>query len=173
MQKVVHRNALNEWEAVKAIDWELAVCLHMPKAMQVNLGGQSRAALQRLLSRYFNAMDRRLFKNAHKRRGVRTNRFVVLEYSPKVGWHAHVLVSSPRRFSPSRYKAFLRQYWLRFTAKQTKLAFRPHLFWAEANSGDGYLQYCLKHVCEDADECANHLPTKPIGIIDLHNTHLG
>jgi hypothetical protein len=172
MQKQELITALANWPELNVADWDLAVCLHMPKVIQAEHGNQSRKALQQLLSRYFNRMDRRLFKSAHKRRGMRSDRFVVLEYSQKVGWHAHMLVRAPRRFSAAKYKAFLQLFWLKFTEEQTNLTFRPHLFWAEANLDDGYLRYCLKHVRKNADDYTSHSPTTSVGIIDWHNTHL-
>lgn len=147
-----YREATKEWLAKNDVD--IAASFLLPKALMVRLSQtQARAdeiTLSGLLRRYFNKLDRRVFKSAHRRHGMRVERIVTLERTDAVGWHAHVLLKTPVHMSRFTFRLLMQRLWLKEIkgfADQSRIQAR--LFWAEPISGN-YLDYSTKHVGRDA-----------------------
>jgi hypothetical protein len=102
-------------------------------------------ALSKQLMHCFNQLDRQIFKSAHRNRGVRVPRVVTLEQTDEVGWHAHVLLTTPSHISPANLSQLLRSIWLRQLWGHISKDFMDRLYWAEPISGS-YLEYSTKQV---------------------------
>lgn len=160
---------LRTWAYDRSRDFELGVCLCFPATMKQAERGYDARWAQVQLSRFFNKMDRRLFGNDHKRRGVRLERLVVLEHAPNIGWHAHLAMPVPAGMAGLRFPNLIRKLWLdriKPFANRTNI---ETYCWVEPITGV-YADYALKWIdtrfddekIDDLSRCAR---------FDEHNSH--
>jgi len=171
MREANLRSAFHGWNAFTAIEWDTALCLHVPGNMRMIQMGWDDLWLQRVVSRYFHNVDRRIFGNAHTRRGVRSNRLVTMEHSVGVGWHSHIIASTPPSVSQDDFRSLLKKEWLRLTEHYASNAFKKRLVWVEPLT-DGYADYCTKYAFSDLSGNINSQSVAPaMGTVDWQNTH--
>jgi hypothetical protein len=97
------------------------------------------------LRRCFNRLDRLVFRQAHKRKGVRVPRIVSLEHSENVGWHAHAVFGTPEHLTTEDLSTMLKALWFDQFHGYVSPRFAKELFWAEPITGD-YFGYSMKLV---------------------------
>jgi hypothetical protein len=148
--------ANTNWLHTHPSHFNVAAALHLPNAFRITDGGSERA-LQYKLRSFFTRLDRKVLKSACRKRKMRIPRYVVLEYSPSVGWHMHALLSSrTSKFSAERLCMIIKLMWLEEFDRGTLKGFEPHLGWAKPVTG-GYENYMSKklygtHVTAAFDE---------------------
>ena len=141
----------------------LCVCWHVPNAMKNYYRGHDAHWLSKELTRYFNNVDRRIFKAAHRNRGERLRRIVTLERDDNVGWHAHALVATAPSRDDQETRQILRDEWIKHTKRFATGKFDKYLFYGEVDRGET-LGYITKHTHNNDDD------TK--GFIDTRNTYI-
>ena len=168
------RSEWQEWLLSSRHGWDVGICLHVPNSLRVAENGWDERWLQRRLSRFFNQLDRRIHKAAHRNRGVRVARCVALERTDLVGWHAHAMLATPTGWQHEDFIQLMRKLWHEDLGSYRACRFENQLFWAEPISNN-YGSYSTKHCASSA---------KPIysqsgisngwvdGMIDLQNTVL-
>ena len=167
-RNIAHQE-LRAWAYDRSKHFELGVCLCFPVAMKQAERGYDDGWVQGHVSRFLNRLDRRLFGNAHKRKGVRIERLVVLEHAPKNGWHAHLAMPVPAEWPGQRFPNLIRKIWhdeIRRYACSTKI---DTFCWVQPING-AYVDYTLKWVdtrvdnenIDDLSRCAR---------FDERNTH--
>ncbi len=161
--RVSTTTALCDWVKQKNIVWDVCATLHVPEAMRVVERGWTADWLSSLLSRYFNQLDRRIFKAAHRNREVRLHRWVTLEHSDGVGWHAHVLLQTPTIIDQAALITLAGDIWHRRYAQYATAQFKSRLCVVEAVNGN-FFYYANKSAHDTSDHSK--------GILDLRNIHL-
>jgi hypothetical protein len=155
-------DALTKFIHEKKGKFDVGVCLNVPNKMRFIQSGNDDIWLQRHLSVYLNKVDRRIYKAAHKNRGVRTKRVVSLEYTKNTGWHAHMCVETPDGMTNDDLINKLGTVWLKYVSKWKGKRFTDErLFWADEIK-EGYDQYTTKNGTNILN-----------GNMDWHNTYLG
>ena len=162
------RNALDNWEAANGIKWDTAVVLHTSDRMRAAENGWDDIWLQKTVRRYFNAVDRRIFKNEHKRRGVRCARFVTLERNASVGWHCHFITATPPNLIAADFQQILVREWHEIARRYDRGNCQKAVAWIEPITGD-YKRYITKHAFHHGTNIDAH---NDIGAFDSMNTHL-
>lgn len=147
-----YREAVREWLGANPAD--IAATFLLPRGL---MGALKRAAiptdeitLSKQLMHCFNQLDRQVFKSAHRNRGIRVPRVVTLEHTDDVGWHAHVLFTTPSHLSPTQLSLLMQRLWLRQIKRYVSPRFENRLYWADLISGD-YLRYSTKQVGGNGD----------------------
>lgn len=147
-----YRGAVRDWLGKNGAD--IAATFLVPRALIGALKrtaiGADEIALGRQLTHLFNQLDRQVFKSAHRNCKVRVPRIVTLEHTEEVGWHAHVLFTTPSHLSPTALSLLIQRLWLRQVKRYVSLRFEDRLYWAEPISGE-YLEYSTKHVGYSGD----------------------
>ena len=156
------KRAALRWINAGASQWDLAVSWHVPQAMRIDQNGWDDHWLSMQLHHYLNKVDRRLFHAACRNRNVRLPRFITLERTDTVGWHAHGLISTPAGMDQSDVAQTLAQQWHHHTRAYPAGKFDGHLFWCEPNEGH-QASYILKNAIEPKDAYS--------GIIDARNIY--
>jgi hypothetical protein len=161
-----------EWLADASETWTIAACWHIPNAMKRHYSGQAITNafyggytdywFSKQLNRYFKNVDRKIFKTVHRKRNLRLQRILTLEYKDSVGWHAHGLVNCAPRFSNEETAKILEEEWMRHTKNFANKKFDEHLIYLAPDNGT-YLGYMTKNI-DWLNEHAN-------GYLDL-NTYL-
>lgn len=145
--RVTHRMAICEWAQENEPD--IAVSFLLPRALTAAIKRKQvfadEVTLSQLLMHCFNCLDRHIYKSAHRKHGVRIPRFVTLERTDEVGWHAHVLLTTPEHLEPSQVSLMLQRLWLSQLRKYVSPWFEARLYWAEPLSGN-YLWYSMKQI---------------------------
>jgi len=145
--KVARRKAVCKW--VQSNGADIAASFLLPKALMAAINRMQVHAdeitLSQLLTYCFNRLDRRVHKSAHRRHGMRVLRFVALERTDDVGWHAHVLLTTPPHLRPSQLSLMLQRLWLSQLREYVSPKFEDRLYWAEPITGD-YLWYSTKQI---------------------------
>ena len=150
------------WLGGHSKHWNINVCWHVPEAMRRYYGGYNADWLAKELTRYFNKVDRRIYKAAYTNRGLRLQRIITLEYDDAVGWHAHGILECALGMDEEQTLTLLQKMWRQHTARFSKAKFEKHEFWGETDNGF-YLPYILKRV---------HRQNKTtLGILDTKNTY--
>lgn len=144
------------------LNWDICATWHVPLEMKRDSFGWDDRRHEVEMRKYFNALDRRIYKAAHKNRGARVLRWVVMERAGGVGWHSHALLKTPDHMSQQEFIDELCGLWNQHCGIKNGSRFQSHLFKAELVGGD-FLGYTVKAILGDED--AN-------GVIDLHNTYL-
>lgn len=126
--------------AAKPYQLDLGMCFHAPNALRQAEKGWDDRWLQLLLTKFFAELDRRVFGGASCRR--HTNRLVVLQSADGVGWHAHVQIMTPKRFSQVELAELAKEVWLAVVGGKNTGPFQRPLFWSEPVA-DGHLPYML------------------------------
>ena len=162
MNKDELKNSLSKFTKLNDTKFTVGVCVHVPNKMRWAQSGNDDIWLQRHLGVYLNKQDRRIYKAAHKNRGVRLKRIVALEYTVNTGWHAHLCVQTPDHMSDEDLVAEMGDCWLRYVKKWKSPRFNDdRLFWAKQIK-QGYYEYTIKNGKNILD-----------GNIDWLNTYLG
>jgi len=155
--------AYARWLGQETEQWKICVCWHAPDAMRRYYRGYTEDWLAKELTRYFNKVDRRIFKAAHKNRGIRLQRVITLEHDDNVGWHAHGIVECAQNMDEAQTYALLETLWLEHTNRFSTGKFEKHLFWSEPDQGY-HLPYIVKRL---------HTESKATpGVLDTRNTYI-
>lgn len=162
-KKIEHKAAWVDWVEGWTTNFDLNVCWHVPKQMRAAQEGYGHEWLQKQLSAYFKQVELQIFSNIPKRQRPKLERFVVLEYTDGVGWHAHALIATPENVKQAQLQEILRDTWESRVGQYCTDDFKKRLFWID-KAKHGYLSYCLKHAIhlEDSDNFK--------GIFDHTNT---
>jgi hypothetical protein len=148
-------NAWIELVEAKPYALDLGMSLHTPNSLRSLERGWDDRWLQLTLTKFFAALDRKTFGGASCRR--HTNRLVVLQRADGVGWHAHVQIATPKRFTQVEFAELAKGVWLNVLHGHTSGPFGKQLFW-----------------CEPVD--ASHMPYMLRGLhintVDEENTRL-
>lgn len=133
------------WGAAKLIDWDLCLTLNVPNRLRTIEGGWDDRWLERELIKYFRDVDRSIFGRARQRKGYGVLRWIVLEWSPGVDWHAHILVRTPDQLTQDAYLQLLKEKWHKRRDRFCTEDFKPFLFHAQVRKGD-FFYYTIKNV---------------------------
>ena len=153
---------VNSWDA----EWDLACCWHAGENMRDVQAGWGADWLQRHLSAYFNKLHQHVFSRVPHNQRPQLPRFITLEYSHRVGWHAHGIMATPSHMTREQFSAVLRKQWLKHAGWGCAEEFKERMFWAEPIKG-AYTHYALKSAINLHDDAQQYFR----GFIDLHNTH--
>ena len=155
--------AYKDWLGEKSKTMTICACWQVPDAMRRHYNGHTAQWLAKELRRYFNKIDRRIFKAAHKNRGMRLQRIISLEYDEHVGWHAHGMLECAHGKDGQETIDLLEHGWLKHTERFASNKFEKHVFWADQNKGSHH-HYIIKRMHREDD-----LGT---GFLDTMNTSL-
>ena len=153
---------INSWEA----NWDLACCWHAGATLRNEQQGWTADWLQRQLSAYFNKLQKQVFKNMSKADRPKIARFITLEYTDNVGWHAHGIMATPDHMRKDEFSEILRDLWISHIGAGCCQKFKQRLFWCDEIRG-AYKHYALKSAIQRHDD--NQKMQK--AIIDLGNTY--
>jgi hypothetical protein len=158
----------DNWLKTRNLTFDVAICLHTPNQLRVEERGFDEQWLSKKLTRYFNELDRKLFKSAHRKRNVRMKRLVVLGHTDNVGWHAHVCAITPSDISPEKLLLTMNLLWLKHmkVSKFGNNTFTNKLFWGERTNA-GYTHYSISN----ARELPSGATAEPNGSVDILNCH--
>lgn len=152
---------MNSWEA----DWDLACCWHVSDQLRREQRGYDEVWLQRHLSAYFKKLIIRVFSHMPTKKRPHIARFIALEYSENVGWHAHGVMATPAHMARDEFIAAMRELWLEHAGWNCAENFKQHMCWFEPITGN-YQHYTLKQAINLHDDAQQ----KFRGFIDLENT---
>lgn len=158
-----YKAAIKHWLDDTGVKWDVCATLHTPKAMRDAEKGYTAEWLANKLREYFNALDRTVYKAAHKNRGERVLRYVVLEYEEGVGWHAHVAIKTPEGESSTELIQLADKLWRKKCKQYTNGKFEERLTKIEEIRGR-FIEYMNKFVTGEEnskgrfDEKNTHLP---------------
>lgn len=154
---------LSDWIKNTGVKWDVCATLHVPEGKRKAEQGWTAGWLSNELRHYFNKLDRRIFKSAHRNHGARVNRFVTLENSEGVGWHGHALLSTPSGMQQAAFVSLADQLWHEQQARYTAAHFQSRLSLIEPVTGN-FAYYMIKSVHNGSNlkRCA----------LDLENIHL-
>lgn len=157
------REAYVSWAKQYGDTLDVCATLHVPVAMKVVENGWTSEWLSKQLRRYFNCLDRHVFKAANRNRGIRHYRWVALEYSDNVGWHAHVAISTPPSHTQVQFIDLAKSVWLQQIERYVNPKFKLHLAVIEPIEGE-FFRYSVKSIRDTLENSR--------GILDLDNIHL-
>lgn len=157
-----YKAALKHWIDDTGVKWDVCATLHIPKKMREAKCGHTSDGLAKELREYFNALDRAVYKAAHKNRGMRVLRYVVLEYEESVGWHAHIALKTPDGQSSAELIQLADKLWRKKCKQYTNRKFDERLTKIEEIRGR-FIDYMNKFVTGEEDSK---------GLFDDKNTHL-
>jgi hypothetical protein len=147
LRGTAYRKAVCNWAQTNKPD--IAAAFLIPRtlirAIKGKQGYVDDVTLGQLLMHCFNKLDRQVFKSAHRKHGQRVLRFVTLEHTDEVGWHAHVLLTTPPNWHASDVSLLLQRLWLKQLRKFISPRFEDRLYWAEPVTGN-YLWYATKQI---------------------------
>lgn len=157
--------------ASRSPTFDVAACWQVPKRLRsAEIGRVANADesshqswLQGHLRHYFNRLDRAVLKSAYRNKAIRIPRFVTLEYTDEVGWHAHGLLSTPAGVDQAKFVQRTSWLWLRYLGQYAETSFADYLVWSKPTSGN-YLGYITKTL--------DHSGSTQAGVVDLVNTFL-
>ncbi len=153
---------INSWEA----NWDMACCWHVSERLRARERGYSETWLQRSLSVYFTKLHKRVFAHLPSRQRPQIPRFITLEHSDGVGWHAHGVMQTPSHMTEYEFSDVLRSTWLEHASWGCAEDFKQHMCWFEPITGN-YQHYALKNAINLHDD----LPQNYRGFIDDKNSH--
>ena len=134
--------ATDDWVAATHINWDVAACWHLPISDIAGDVEHVEMSVGRKLRRYFNQLDRRIFKSQQKR-GSRVQRFITLEHAESTGWHVHGILATPPHVDQQQLIADVKQIWL-YCVQDDKIGLpSAHLAWCEPTTSH-YAQYTTK-----------------------------
>lgn len=145
-QSEVLRQHNVQWLNSQPFAFDVAVCLHLPNAFRAEQRRWDERSLQIKLRRFFSRLDSQVLKAAHRHRKKRVPRFVVLEHSASVGWHAHaVLSSATSKMTAEQLCMAVKLVWLQELGQHANNGFVTRLAWAEPLR-DSYDHYITKQL---------------------------
>jgi hypothetical protein len=151
------------WVSSNGINWDIAACWHLPLSDLIGDVENVEMRVGTKLRRYFNTLDRRIFKAQHKR-GQRIKRFITLEHADSVGWHVHGILETPQQSDQQHLISVVKETWIDCVQKDKIGLPRAHLAWCEPIE-DRYAQYTTKHSFAPLHRAR--------GTIDYLNTYFG
>ena len=154
---------LGDWVQNAGVKWDVCATLHVPEAKRKAEQGWTADWLSNELRLYFNKLDRRIFKSAHRNHGARVHRFITLEKSEGVGWHAHALLQTPAGTGQTAFISLAEHLWHGLQAQYAAAHFQSRLSVIEPITGN-FSYYAIKSVHDGADNSK--------GVLDLRNIHL-
>lgn len=157
------KEAADNWVTSTGIEWDTAACWHLPISKMKGSIDQAELTVGRKLRRYFNQLDKRVFK-AQLRNGYRVKRFITLEYAASVGWHVHGILSTPPHIDQQRFIEDVKQVWLNCVQDDSIGLPLSRLAWCEPVK-DHYPQYTTKNSFGPLQNAK--------GAIDILNTYFG
>jgi hypothetical protein len=155
--------AADEWVKATGIAWDIAACWHLPICDMAGDVEHVEMAVGRKLRRYFNQLDRRIFKADHKL-GFRVKRFITLEHAKSVGWHVHGFLATPEHMSQKQLIEDVKQVWLDCVQYDKIGLPLSRLTWCEPITSH-YPQYTTKHSFGPLQNAK--------GAMDIQNTYFG
>jgi hypothetical protein len=160
---VSSNTVLSDWIKNTGVKWDVCATLHVPAAKRKAEQGWTADWLSNELRHYFNRLDRRIFKSAHRYHGARVKRFITLENGGGVGWHAHALLRTPAGVLQAEFIALADQLWHEQQARYAAAHFQSRLSLIEPVTGN-FAYYMIKSVHNGSN--LNR------GVLDLENIHL-
>lgn len=164
LEKKAVKEAWNSW-----VDewghWDTACCWHVPDALRSTKDGWGKSWLETRMKNYFDAVDRRTFRGTPLKHRAKVKRYITLEHSDGVGWHAHGLVETPEHMQVDEFRELLAETWTGYLAKWTNPKFANRLVYLQDVRG-GYTAYSAKKAIH-VHETSEHLVQ---GEIDLNNS---
>lgn len=157
-----YKAALKHWLDDTGVKWDVCATLHIPKKMREAKCGHTSDGLAKELREYFNSLDRVIHKAAHRNRGERVLRYVVLEYEENVGWHAHIALKTPDSKSSAELIQLADKLWRKKCKQYTNGKFDERLTKIEEIQGR-FIDYMNKFVTGEENSK---------GLFDDKNTHL-
>jgi len=154
---------LSDWIKNTGVKWDVCATLHVPEAKRKAAQGWTADWLSDELRHYFNKLDRRIFKSAHRYHGARVNRFITLENSEGVGWHAHALLRTAVGMQQAAFISLADQLWHAQQERYATACFQSRLSAIEPLHGN-FAYYMIKSVHGGSDNSE--------GVLDLRNIHL-
>jgi hypothetical protein len=155
--------AADSWVSSTCIKWDIAACWHLPLSDLLGDVENVEMRVGTKLRRYFNTLDRRIFKAKHKK-GTRIKRFITLEHAASVGWHVHGILETPQHIDQHQFISAVKNTWVH-CVKNDKIGLpRSHLAWCEPIE-TRYPQYTTKHSFAPLHRAK--------GTIDPMNTYFG
>lgn len=155
--------AADRWVDASNVSWDIAACWHLPLSDVKGDIEQAEINVRTKMRRYFNLLDRRIFKAQHKR-GHRVQRFIKLEYAKSVGWHVHGILATPPHVSREHLIEIAETTWLHCLSNQRVGLPKTRLAWCEPIE-DRYPQYSRKQSFGTLHNAK--------GSIDILNTYFG
>ena len=146
-------------------NWDTACCWHVPDALRSAKDGWGKSWLENRMKNYFDAVDRRTFRGTPLKHRAKVKRYITLEHSDGVGWHAHGLVETPQHMQIDEFRQLLAETWKGYLMKWTNPKFADRLVYLKDLEG-GYAAYSTKHAIQ-VHETSTHLVQ---GEIDLNNS---
>ena len=165
--KTRQKVAWDNWLYTTGYDWRVACCWHVPQSMRNEQSGHSKEWLERQMSAYLNTLDKQIYAHIPVSKRPRLPRFIVLERSAGVGWHAHGLMENPPHLSRHELTALLADTWENRVGRYCDGIFDQRLFWCEERDRD-YAKYSIK----SAIELEGYNVDGVNGYIDLRNTYV-
>lgn len=135
------KEAYRQWGKTPEFHWDICATWHIPNAMRERDDGKDDRWHECEMRKYFNAVDRRIYKAAHKNRGQRVCRWMMMERAGGVGWHSHGLMQTPAHMSPQAFIDVLESLWHRHCNGKNVPHFKTYLFVAELVEG----RCCVTH----------------------------
>jgi hypothetical protein len=157
------QQSIKQWGNAPQFQWDICATWHIPNALREKHGGWDDRWHECKMRKYFNAVDRRIYKAAHKNRGQRVSRWMVMERAGGVGWHSHGLLQTPAHMTHEAFIDELCGLWHRHCGIKNASRFQSYLFEAELVKAD-FLGYTIKGLSK-LNENAN-------GVLDTHNSVL-
>ena len=158
-----YNEALLAWLGEHSTLWNVVVTWHVPETMRRHYRGYDEDWLARELTRYFNKVDRRIYKAGLKNRGMRLPRIITLEYNESVGWHAHGLLDCAPGKNEDETLELLTKLWRKHTDRFATDRFEKHLVIGQYDNGKA-LPYIIKRIDRQNEQAH--------GILDLNNTYI-
>lgn len=152
---------INGWD----VELDVACCWHAATAVRNQQGGNSDAWLQKELATYFRSILAAVYGDIPERKRPNLPRFITLEHTAGVGWHAHGLIARPSHLSLEQFSAVLRDVWQQQMGDCENDVLGERIFWCEQRDS-GYLRYILKSVNDKDGLRYGELR----GLIDWRNT---
>lgn len=155
MRKIAKNNATKQplsdawlaWCGRTIGDMDFDVTLHLPHHLAHQQSGD---IMSQFLTFLFNRLDRELFGELHTKSGLRLPRFVTLERTNGVGWHAHISLKIWRDaegyvIDPDCVQKALTDLWHEIIKQPQEGKFSA-FFVKFKKTHDEFLSYSLKHI---------------------------
>lgn len=157
------KSATDDWVSTQDIVWDIAACWHLPLSDLKGDIENVEMSVGTKLRRYFNTLDRCVFKAQHKK-GQRIKRFITLEHAECVGWHIHGILETPPHIEQRQFIGAVKDTWIDCVSNDKIGLPRTRLAWCEPIA-DRYPQYTTKQSFAPLHRAR--------GTIDILNTYFG
>lgn len=147
--------------------WQTACCWHLPEGYRAKQTAWNEDALTTQMRKYFEVVERRVFKHSPRTANRTIKRFITKEYSDSVGWHAHGLLGTPAHYTDHDFRKLLEDTWVNYYKPYTNPAFMPKLIYLEDLHGK-YIGYAVKQAIQVHEASIKNQTAK----FDLENCRL-